>query len=86
MSIPPLAGLATYERAAQPGYSVEKNVKLFLRYAWIEKRLMETGLYWLASTPEWEVKEALGLHLRPPDLAHDQAHPGRSERHHGLGR
>ncbi len=51
MSIPPLAGLATYERAAQPGYSVEKNVKLFLRYAWIEKRLMETGLYWLASTP-----------------------------------
>lgn len=24
---------------------------------------MEVGLYWLASTPEWEIKEALGLHL-----------------------
>ena len=36
MPIPPLAGLATYERATDPGYSVEQNVKLFLRYAWIE--------------------------------------------------
>lgn len=63
MSIPPLAGLATYAEAAQPGYSVEENVTRFLRYAWIEKRLMDVGLYWLASTPEWEVKEALGLHL-----------------------
>ncbi len=63
MSIPPLAGLATYAEAAKPGYSVEENVSRFLRYAWIEKRMMEVGLYWLASTPEWEVKEALGLHL-----------------------
>ncbi|WP_420642584.1 hypothetical protein [Candidatus Leptofilum sp.] len=63
MQIPPLAGLATYEEAARVGYSVEENVRRFLRYAWIEKRAMEVGLYWLASTPEWEVKEALGLHL-----------------------
>lgn len=63
MQIPPLAGLATYEEAARVGYSVEENVDRFLRYAWIEKRAMEVGLYWLASTPEWEVKEALGLHL-----------------------
>ena len=63
MSIPPLAGLATYEQAARLGYSVEENVQRLLRYAWIEKRLVDTGLYWLASTPEWEVKEALGLHL-----------------------
>ncbi|WP_420632254.1 hypothetical protein [Candidatus Leptofilum sp.] len=63
MEIPPLAGLATYEEAARVGYSVEENVKRFLRYAWIEKRAMEVGLFWLASTPEWEVKEALGLHL-----------------------
>ena len=62
-SIPPLAGLATYAEAAVSGYSVEENVSRFLRYAWIEKRAMEVGLYWLASTPEWEVKEALGLHL-----------------------
>ncbi len=64
MNIPPLAGLATYAEAAILGYGVEENVKRFLRYAWIEKRAMEVGLYWLASTPEWEVKEALGLHLR----------------------
>ena len=63
MQIPPLAGLATYEEAARVGYSVEENVSRFLRYAWIEKRAMEVGLFWLASTPEWEVKEALGLHL-----------------------
>jgi hypothetical protein len=59
----PLAGLATYEEAAVIGYSVEENVGRLLRYAWIEKRAMEAGLAWLASTPEWEVKEALGLHL-----------------------
>lgn len=63
MALPPLAGLATYEAAARIGYSVEANVQRLLRYAWIEKRSMEAGLYWLASTPEWEVKEALGLHL-----------------------
>ncbi|MEM8863709.1 MAG: hypothetical protein AAGD96_35820, partial [Chloroflexota bacterium] len=62
-SIPPLAGLASYAEAAQVGFSVEENVSRFLRYAWIQKRAMEVGLYWLASTPEWEVKEALGLHL-----------------------
>jgi hypothetical protein len=61
--IPPLAGLATYEEAARLGYSVEENVQRLLRYAWIEKRAMEAALYWLAPTPEWEVKEALGLHL-----------------------
>jgi hypothetical protein len=63
MSIPPLAGIATYARAAQPGLGVEEDVRRFLRYAWITKRAMEVGLYWLASTPEWEVKEALALHL-----------------------
>jgi hypothetical protein len=63
MPIPPLAGLASYAQAAQLGYSVEENVQRLLRYAWFEKQAMETGLYWLASTPEWEVKEALGLHL-----------------------
>ena len=62
--IPPLAGLANYAEAAAVGYGVKENVSRFLRYAWIEKRAMEVGLYWLASTPEWEVKEALGLHLR----------------------
>ncbi len=63
MPIPPLAGLCTYEEAARLGYGVEESVRLLVRYAWIEKRAMEAGLYWLNPTPEWEVKEALSLHL-----------------------
>lgn len=63
-TLPPLAGLASYHDAARVGLSVEDNVSRLVRYAWVEKRAMEIGLYWLASTPEWEAKEALGLHLR----------------------
>ena len=71
MSLPPLAGLATYAEAARVGLGVEENAQRLVRYAWIEKRTMEIGLYWLASTPEWEAKEALGLHL-----SLDAAHAG----------
>lgn len=63
LQVPPLAGLATYTAAATGGYSVDENVSRLLRYAWIEKRAMDVALYWLAPTPEWEIKEALGLHL-----------------------
>ena len=63
MSFLPLAGLCDYEEASQIGYSVEESVQRLVRYAWIEKRAMDMGLYWLNSTPEWEVKEALSLHL-----------------------
>ncbi len=62
MPLPPLAGLASYEQAAHIGYDVEANVQRFCRYAWFEKRLMDVALYWLPSTPEWEAKEAFGLH------------------------
>ena len=61
--LPPLGGIAPYTQAAKVGYSVEANMAILLRYAWFEKRMMETALYWLAPTPEWEMKEALGLHL-----------------------
>ena len=63
MPIPPLAGLCTYEEAARVGVSVDDSVRFLLRLAWIRKRAMEMGLYWLNSTPQWEVKEALSLHL-----------------------
>lgn len=63
MPLPTLAGLCTYDEAAQIGYSVDDTVRLMVRYAWIEKRAMDTGLYWLNPTPEWEIKEALSLHL-----------------------
>ena len=62
MSLPPLAGLASYQQAAHIGYDVDANVERFCRYIWFEKRLMDVALCWLAPTPEWEVKEALGLH------------------------
>lgn len=63
MSIPALVSLCTYEEAAQIRYSVQESVERLVRYAWIEKRASDMGLYWLNSTPEWEVKEALSLHL-----------------------
>lgn len=61
--IPPLAGLATYEEAARPGYSVDDNVDLMRRYNFVETRLYQMSAAFLNPTPEWEVKEALSLHL-----------------------
>ena len=43
MPLPTLAGLCTYEDAAHIGYSVDDTVRLLVRYAWIEKRAMDTG-------------------------------------------
>ena len=63
MPLPSLAGLCNYSEAAALGYPIEDTVRLLVRYAWIKKRAMETSLYWLNPTPEWEAKEALSLHL-----------------------
>ncbi len=63
IGIPPLAGLATYEEAARPGFSVDDNVELMRRYNFIETRLYQICAAFLNPTPEWEVKEALSLHL-----------------------
>jgi hypothetical protein len=60
--IPELAGLATYEKAASIGYSVEENVERLLRLHWTERRLMDAMLAHLPSTPIWEAKCALALH------------------------
>jgi hypothetical protein len=61
-SIPELAGIATYDKAARIGYSVEENVQRLLRLHWTERRLMDAMLAHLASTPVWEAKCALALH------------------------
>jgi len=63
IGIPPLAGITTYERAAQPGLSVEENVELMRRLNYVETRLYELSAAFLNPTPEWEVKCALSLHL-----------------------
>jgi hypothetical protein len=60
--VPELAGVATYEKAARIGYSVEENVERLLRLHWTERRLMDVMLAHLPSTPLWEVKCALALH------------------------
>jgi hypothetical protein len=70
--IPPLAGLTTYERAAQPGYGVDQNVDLMRRYNFVETRLYEMCAAFMNPTPEWEVKCALSLHLYL-DGEHSQA-------------
>ena len=59
---PELAGIATYERAARIGYSVEENVERLLRLHWTERRLMDVMLAHLPSMPVWEAKCALALH------------------------
>jgi hypothetical protein len=59
---PELAGVATYAQAAGIGYSVEENVQRLLRIHWTERRLMDTMLAHLPSTPIWEAKCALALH------------------------
>src|SRR5215475_3392228 len=61
--LPKLAGVCSYAEAARPGYTVDEDVQMLVRYAWISKCTMEMGLYWLNPTPEWEIKEALSLHL-----------------------
>lgn len=63
LGIPPLAGVATYEEAARPGYGVEQNVSLMRRYNYTKKRLIEIYSGHLASVPEWEVKGGLSLHM-----------------------
>jgi hypothetical protein len=63
LGLPPLAGVCSYERAAQPGLGVERTVSLLKRYNYVARRLHETATAHLAATPEWEIKCALGLHL-----------------------
>ena len=71
LGIPPLAGVWSYDEATKIGYGVEEKVGLLRRYNY-----GETWLNQIAaapnprSTPEWEVKSALSLHLRlsPPPM------------------
>jgi hypothetical protein len=62
LGIPELGGIGSYSEAARPGLSVERNVALNRRYAWVEKRLMEIAINHICPVPEWEVKCALSLH------------------------
>jgi hypothetical protein len=76
LSIPPLAGVCSYDQALQPGYGVERNVTLLRRYNYVETRLNQISAAWIASTPEWEVKCGFSLHLWL-DAEHSAALRGR---------
>jgi hypothetical protein len=60
--IPPLGGVATYEEAARPGFSVAEAARRLRRFAYVQQRLALLAAAHLNSTPEWEVKSALALH------------------------
>lgn len=61
--IPSLAGVCSYEEASRPGISIERSVGLLKRYNHALRRLNGIATAHLTSTPEWEVKCALALHL-----------------------
>jgi hypothetical protein len=63
LGVPELAGVCTYEEVEQPGLGVQENVALLKRCNWIETRLTDLFLARLNATPEWEVKDALCLHV-----------------------
>lgn len=60
--LPPLAGLATFEEAQRPGYSVEECVKRLKRYHYAFKRLHEIFIARLTAEPIYELKMAFSLH------------------------
>lgn len=60
--LPPLAGLATFPQAVEPGLSVEESVRRLKvhHYAW--KRIHQVLLARLTSEPVYELKMAFSLH------------------------
>ena len=63
LGIPPLAGICSYAEAAEPGLSVDATVDRLKRYGYALRQLHEVATAHLPSTPEWEIKCALSLHL-----------------------
>jgi hypothetical protein len=63
LGIPELGGICRYDEVGKPGFGVEENVRRLKRYNWVETRLTDLFLTQLTATPEWEVKDALSLHV-----------------------
>ncbi len=60
--LPPLAGLATFEEAQRPGFSVEECVRRLKRFHYAFKRLHEIFIARLTAEPIYELKMAFSLH------------------------
>jgi len=61
-NLPPLAGVASFEQAMQPGLSIEDCVSRLKRYHFALKRLMQIFQARLTSEPVYELKMAFSLH------------------------
>src|SRR5215213_8665913 len=61
-NLPPLAGLCSMERAAQPGLSVEECVRRLKRYHYAFKRLHEIFVARITAEPVMELKTAFSHH------------------------
>ena len=61
-NLPPLAGLCSIERAAQPGLSVEECVRRLKRYHYAFKRLHEIFVARITAEPVMELKSAFSHH------------------------
>src|SRR5687768_15463350 len=60
--LPPLAGLCSIERAAEPGLSVEECVRRLKRYHYAFKRLHEIFVARITAEPVMELKTAFSHH------------------------
>ena len=61
-NLPPLAGLADFARASQPGLSVEECVKRIKRFHYALWRLHQICIAHITSEPIYELKMAFSLH------------------------
>ena len=43
--------------------TIEENVERLKRFAWLERAAMRTLAGWLPGAPEWDAKNAFGLHV-----------------------
>lgn len=60
--LPPLAGLGSFERASQPGLSVEECVKRLKRFHYSFWRLHQICIAHITAEPVYELKMAFSLH------------------------
>src|SRR5579859_6629432 len=60
--LPPLAGIATLQRAMEPGLSVEECVRRLKRYHYSFKRLNQIFVARITAEPLYELKMAFSLH------------------------
>ena len=69
-NLPPLAGLASMDRAIESQWSVEQSVERLKRLHYLLKRLYETLTARITAEPIYELKTAFSHHayLCPPNM------------------